>query len=83
MLLKEEISAIVLVLTVGRNSSVCIATRYGLDGPGIESRWRRFFYAHVQTESGLHQTSYTMGTVFFPWVNRLGRGVDHPLPSTA
>jgi hypothetical protein len=25
----------------GRNSSVGIATRYGLDGPGIESRWGR------------------------------------------
>jgi hypothetical protein len=24
---------------VGRDSSVGIATRYGLDGPGIESRW--------------------------------------------
>ena len=24
-------------------SSVGIATRYGLDGPGIESRWRRGF----------------------------------------
>ena len=27
----------------GRDSSVCIATRYGLDGLGIESRWRRDF----------------------------------------
>ena len=24
---------------VGRDSSVGIATRYGLDGPGVESRW--------------------------------------------
>jgi hypothetical protein len=28
---------------VGRNSSVGIATRYGLDGPGIETRMRRDF----------------------------------------
>ena len=27
----------------GRDSSVGIATRYGLDGPGIESRWGRDF----------------------------------------
>jgi hypothetical protein len=27
----------------GRDSSVGIATRYGLDGPGIESRWGREF----------------------------------------
>ena len=26
-------------LGVGRNSSVGIVTRYGLDGPGEESRW--------------------------------------------
>ena len=28
---------------VGRDSSVGIATAYGLDGQGIESRWRRDF----------------------------------------
>ena len=28
---------------MGRDSSVGIATRYGLDGPGIESRWQRDF----------------------------------------
>ena len=27
----------------GRDSSVSIAARYGLDGPGIESRWERDF----------------------------------------
>ena len=30
-------------LMVGRDSSVGIATRYELDGPGIESRWGRDF----------------------------------------
>jgi len=28
---------------MGRDSSVGIATAYGLDGPGIESRWGRDF----------------------------------------
>jgi hypothetical protein len=28
---------------VDRDSAVCITTRYGLDGPGIESRWGRDF----------------------------------------
>ena len=28
---------------VGRDSSVGIGTRYGLDGPGIESRWGPVF----------------------------------------
>jgi hypothetical protein len=32
----------------GRDSVVGIATRYGLDGPGIESRWRAKFIAPVQ-----------------------------------
>jgi hypothetical protein len=31
------------LLVVGRDSSVCIATRYGMEGPGIECRlWRDF-----------------------------------------
>jgi hypothetical protein len=32
-----------LTITEGRDSSVGIAIRYGLDGPGIESRWGRDF----------------------------------------
>ena len=28
---------------VGRDTSIGIATRYGLDGPGIECRWGRDF----------------------------------------
>ena len=31
------------IILVGRDSSVSIATRYGLDGPGSESRWGRDF----------------------------------------
>jgi len=30
-------------LRVGRDSAVCIATRYGVGGPGIESLWGRDF----------------------------------------
>jgi hypothetical protein len=33
----------VTYVTRGPGSSVGIATGYGLDGPGIESRWRRDF----------------------------------------
>jgi hypothetical protein len=29
--------------TGGRDGAVGTATRYGMDGPGIESRWRRDF----------------------------------------
>jgi hypothetical protein len=31
------------ILYRGRDSSVDVATGYGLDGPGIESRWGRDF----------------------------------------
>ena len=64
--------------TGSRDSSVGIATRYGLDGPGIESRWRARFFAPVQTGSEAHPASYKMGTGSFSWVKRPGRGVDPP-----
>jgi hypothetical protein len=38
----------------GPGSSVSIATGYGLDGPGIESRWGVRFSAPVQTGPGTH-----------------------------
>jgi len=66
-----------------RDSSVGIATRYGLDGPGIESRVGARFSATVQTGPRAHPTSYTMGTGSVPGVERLGSGVDHPPPSSA
>ena len=67
-------------ICVDRNSSVGIATDYELDGPGIESRWGARFSAHVQTGTGAHPASCTMGTGSFPGVKN-GRGVTltpHP-----
>jgi hypothetical protein len=32
-----------MILNAGRDNSVGIETRYGLNGPGIESQWRRYF----------------------------------------
>jgi len=58
----------------GPDSSVGIATGYGLDGPGIESRWRARFSAPVQTDRGDHPATCTMGTGSFPGV-KSGRGV--------
>jgi hypothetical protein len=52
--------------THSRDSSVGIVTRYGLDGPGIESRWGARFSAPVQTGPGAHPVSCTMGTGCFP-----------------
>ena len=67
----------------GRDSSVGVANRYGLDGPGIESRWRARFFVPVQTGPAAHPASYAMGTGSFPGVKRPGRGADHQLPSSA
>ena len=38
-----------IIKYTGRDSSVGIATRYGLDGPGIESRWGARFSPPAQT----------------------------------
>ena len=55
----------------GPGSVVGIAIGYGLDSPGIESRWNS---APVQTGPGAHPASCTMGTGSFPGV-KSGRGV--------
>jgi hypothetical protein len=60
-----------------------MATRYGLDGPGIESRWGARFSAPVQTGPGAHPASDRMGTGNLPGVKWLRRGVYHPYPSSA
>jgi len=62
----------------GRDRAVGIATGYGLDGPGIKSRWEARFSAPVQTGPGAHRASYTMGKGSIRGVKRLGRGVHHP-----
>jgi hypothetical protein len=41
------------------------------------------FSAAVQTGSGAHPASFTMGTGSFPGITRPGRGVDHPPLSRA
>ena len=58
------------------------ATRYGFDGPGIESRWGARFPALIQTGPGAHPAYYKMGTGSFPGVKWPGQAVDHQ-PSSA
>ena len=62
---------------MGRDSSAGIATRYGLHGPGIESRSGVKFAAPIQTGPVAYPVSYTMGAGSFPGVKRDGRDVDH------
>ena len=67
-----------------RDSVVDIGTRYGLDGPGIESRWWRDFLHPSTPFLGAHPTSCTMGTGYLSrGVKRPGCGADHPPPSSA
>jgi hypothetical protein len=81
---KKYVLYIVTVgIRVGRDSSVGIATRHGLDGAGIESRWGAKFSAPGQTGPGVHPASYTVGTGSFTGVKRPGRGVDNTLSSSA
>ena len=77
---KRYLSHKIMILHIwrGRDSSVGIATRYGLDGPGIESRCEATFSAPVQTGPGAYPASCTMGTGPFQGVKRPGRGTDHP-----
>jgi len=67
-----------------RDRAVCIATRYGLDGPGIESRSAERFSAPVEAGPGAQPASCTMGTGSLSREQR-GRGAAltiHP-PSSA
>ena len=68
-----------VLIFVGPGSSVRIATGYGLDGPGIESRWRRNF-PHLSTPA-LGPTQPPVQRV--PGKVRPGRAADHSPPSSA
>ena len=67
-------------VSVGRDSVVGIVIRYGLDGPGIETRLGATVSAPAQTGSGPHPASCTVGTGSLSrWQS--GRGVvltTHP-----
>jgi hypothetical protein len=55
------------MLVVGRDSSVGIATRYGLDGPGIESQWGRDFPHPSRPALGPTQPPIQWVSALFSW----------------
>jgi hypothetical protein len=68
---------------VSWDSSVGIATGYGLDdqrdGSSSPGRVKNFHFG-----SGVHPTSYKMGTGgFYPGVKRQGREAEHSPPTIA
>ena len=68
----------------GPGSIVGIVTAYGLDGPGIESRWEARFSAPVQTGPEAHRASCKMGTGSFPGDKvEPGRDANPSPPSSA
>jgi hypothetical protein len=72
------------LLRVDRDKAGGIATRYGLDGPGIESQWGGREFPHPSRPAlGAHPASYIKGTESLPGIKRQRRGVGHTLPSTA
>ena len=68
---------------MGRDSAIGIAISYGMDGTRIVSPWGAFFSAPFLVDPGAHPAYYAMGTRSFPGIKRLGRDVEHPLPSSA
>ena len=75
-----------LFQSCGPGSVVGIANGYGLDGPGLESRWGvgARFSAPVQTGPGAHPASCTMGAGSFPGgKERPRRDADPLTPSSA
>jgi len=68
---------------MGRDSSVGIATRCGLDGPRIESRWGRDFPHPSRSALGPTQPPIQLVLGPSPGGKVAGRGVDHPPPSSA
>jgi len=65
------------LLPSGKDSSVGIAIRYGLDGPGIESRWGRDFPRLSRPALGPTSIPHN-GYKTFYGVKWTGRGVGHP-----
>ena len=72
------------ITQMDRDSSVGIATRYGLDGHVIECRWGRQDFPHLSRPAlGPTQPPIQWVSGLSPGVKRPGRGVDHPPQSSA
>jgi len=71
-----------LCVNVGRDSVFGIATRYGLDGPRIKSRWAGSFLHPSRPSPGTTQLPVQWVPGLFPGVKRAVRGADHPHKSS-
>jgi hypothetical protein len=75
---------IIIIIIAGRENVVGIATCYGLNDPGIESRWGRYFPHPFRPALGPTQppVQLVLG-LFRGGGSGPGRGVDHPRASSA
>ena len=71
-----------LLTEVGCDNSVGVATRYGMDGPGIESQWGRDFTHPSRPALVLTQPPIQWVSGPSQGVKQPRRGVDHPSPTT-
>jgi len=72
----ECVSDVFMHLSV---TNVGITVRYGLDGPGIESRWEARFPAPVYNGPEAHPASYIIVTESFTVVKPMGVALNtHP-----
>jgi hypothetical protein len=78
-----DFSKHLLIRFRGPGSSVGIATDYGLDGPGIESRWGRHFSHTCRPALGPTKPHLQWVPGLFPGLKRPGRGAEHPPLSSA
>ena len=72
-----------LVVIVGRGSSVGIVAGYGLDGPGIESRWGEIFRTCPDRPWGPPSLLYNGYRVYPGSKERQGRDADSSPPYRA
>jgi hypothetical protein len=72
-----------LCLCCGPGSSVGVTTDYGLDGPGIESRWGEIILMCPDRPWGPPSLLYNGYRVFSEGNARLGRAADHSPPFNA
>ena len=69
---------------MGRDSSVGVTTHYGLDGPGIESRWGGEIFRTCPDRPREPPSLLYNGYRVFPWdKERPGRDTDPSPPSSA
>jgi hypothetical protein len=81
---REKTGTISFLCFLPIQSAVGIATRYGLDGPGIKYRWgNNHFRTRPDMPWGPPSLLYNGYHFFFPGVKRSGRGFDNPLPFSA